>query len=102
MIPYDDLVAALATWRQRQGLPVSPSAAAAAARAAAPRAASPPAAHVVAAHAPAVHVAAAQVVEEVEETQYDAEGDDYAIPLGVPGESTPVGGAPGVPKRSDW
>lgn len=120
MIPYDDLVAALATWRARQGLPVARGAAAAptpppAPRPAAPARAAAPAPSRGAAPAPArtappvapprSALPSAQIVSSelddfddgalIEDSAYDPGGDDYVLPLGEPtGESTAIGGAP--------
>jgi hypothetical protein len=119
MIPYDDLVAALAAWRARQGLPVAQSAAAAAAPPPAPargRAAPPPAARPTPAAVPAQARAvpaeshdfdAGALVEE--DAGYDS-GEDYVMQLGAEhGEATAIGAAPepapgGSPrgKRPGW
>jgi hypothetical protein len=104
MIPYDDLVVALAAWRARQGLPVAQLPVAT--RAPAPRNA-PPAAPPRAASAPAVIHAGPASAEDfdegalIEEHPYDA-GDDYVLPLGgaePAGEATAIGAAPEAPKR---
>lgn len=83
MISYDDLVVALASWRARQGLPVSAQVAARAAATPASRAASP---------TPRTARPAVQVIDDdaavIEETRYDSD-DDYVVPLGEP-------------KRNDW
>ena|SRR6188474_556345 len=113
MIPYDDLVAALASWRARQGLPVArgaappapaappPRAPAAAARsappAAPPRGAPPPA-------APAQNAAADFDDGALIEESYEAAGDDYVVGFASDAvESTAIGGAPEPPrgKRTD-
>ncbi|HEY0195888.1 MAG TPA: hypothetical protein VGC42_32470 [Kofleriaceae bacterium] len=87
MISYDDLVAALAGWRQRQGLPVSPAAAAAAAaRLAVPRSA-PPGPPPAAPQAAVPQGVTPQPIDAGDdEPEYDDQGDDYAIPLGAPAE----------------
>jgi hypothetical protein len=123
MIPYDDLVAALAAWRARQGLPVVqvagavPAAARPPAPPAAPRTAPP--------NAPPRSVAPAPLPSDdfgadalVEDAAYDVSGEDYVLSLasGViveSAESTAIGGPPEpvdegvlVPKRGkrkpDW
>ncbi len=108
MIPYDDLVDALTTWRARQGLPVAQPAVTAPRAAAPPPARSaPPVAPPRAASAPvaaATGPASSEDFDEgslVEEAAYDA-GDDYVMPLGgvePAGESTAIGVAPEAPKR---
>jgi hypothetical protein len=103
MIPYDDLVAALAAWRARQGLPsgqlqVSPSrpnaapAAAAAARAATKPAPAAPAGRVPtrAASEPAMDVDESAFVEEA---SFDSELD-AAFGSDNLGEATAIGAAP--------
>jgi hypothetical protein len=127
MIPYDDLVVALSSWRARQGLPVVQTAGAVpaplrppttpAARAAPPHA--PPRAT-----GPAAVPAIAPELQDfdgealIEESPYDANGDDYVVQLAAVqidplGESTAVGDASEVvteglliPKRGkrnpDW
>jgi hypothetical protein len=95
MIPYDDLVVALAAWRQRQGLPVTTAlGAAVASRAAAPVAPAPRAASLTPRTAPPaqVHVVEADDSAVIEETRYDNEGDDFVLPLGSDDGD----------KRSDW
>ena len=119
MIPYEDLVAALAAWRTRQGLPVAqlaapppppPRAAApappprvaapapATTRATGPRAVPPP--------PPASTSSSNDDFEDeaglVEDGQYASAGDDYVVPLGgdmveQAGESTAIGDAPEPP-----
>jgi len=124
MIPYDDLVAALATWRARQGLPVArgatpapaprpaaPAAPPARAAAPAPSRAAPPAAARTAPPAapPRSAPPPAQIVSSelddfddgalIEDSAYDMGGEDYVLPLGDPtGESTAIGGAPAAPE----
>ena len=115
MIPYDDLVAALATWRARQGLPVARGAVATPP----PRAPAPAPAPARAAPAPAPARAVPQAAPPrarapqlstdlddfgddsalIEDPAYDAGGDDYVLPLGDAGvepigETTAIGGAP--------
>jgi hypothetical protein len=107
MIPYDDLVDALTTWRARQGLPVAqlPVTAPRAAAPTSPRSA-PPVAPPRAASSPidASGPASSEDFDEgalVEEAAYDA-GDDYVMPLGgaePAGEATAIGAAPEAPKR---
>jgi hypothetical protein len=90
MIPYDDLVVALATWRARQGLPVvslsgapvapqaraqSPAIASRATPPPAPRMTPPPLA-VPDTHDDPVDVEDGALIEE---THYDNEGDDFAM-----------------------
>lgn len=118
MIPYDDLVVALATWRARQGLPVAQPAGAPP-RAPAPP---PPAARTAPPSAPArtttpkpavAPKATLSTVSTVlqdfddgegalgEDGQYDP-GNDYAVPFGgeaieQAGEATAIGGVPEDP-----
>lgn len=126
MIPYDDLVAALASWRQRQGLPTGhiPTAIAAAAP---PAAATPPAPAARPAPAPATRPAtaparsaaggrppAAVIVDtghedsvDVDDSAFLEEGGfdgDFAMSFSTdePAESTAIGNppqssAPGAP-----
>jgi len=116
MIPYADLVDALAAWRARQGLPVVKSAGAPTLRAAAqtptsPRLAVPPPGPARPAPPPAGGsrpVAPPPVdsalddfdegVALIEDAAYDA-GEDYVLRLGDDdepgGEPTAIGGAPG-------
>jgi hypothetical protein len=115
MIPYDDLVIALQTWRARQGLPVaqlsgvaiSPPPVQAAAPdfdsprpgppSAPPRAVPPPLAPV---DTRDDEVEEAALIEE--EAQYENEGDDFAMAFGgqpppeaeAADESTSIGTAP--------
>jgi hypothetical protein len=105
MIPYDDLVVALAAWRARQGLPVAQLPVAI--RAPAPARSAPPMAPPRAGSAPALIHAGPAPVDDfdegalIEEHPYDA-GDDYVLPLGgveTAGESTAIGAAPEAPKR---
>jgi hypothetical protein len=100
MIPYDDLVAALAAWRARQGLPVAPQAAAAQAPSrgrAAPAAPSPAAPRPArGAAAPAAPAAASDYDDAalVEDAGYDS-GEDFVMQLGAEAaESTAIGAAP--------
>jgi len=108
MIPYDDLVVALQTWRARQGLPVaqlsgmltppvSEPVAAAAPRTNPPVA--PPKAAVPPPLAPAdTHDDVDDAGLLVEEAHYENEGDDFAMAFGQPAEpdfeSTAIGTAP--------
>jgi len=117
MIPYDDLVIALATWRARQGLPVSqlsgaltpPPAAPAPAPAPAARKAppgAPPGGLKTRPAAPAKPVAA--VIEDVDDEAFLEEGHfggDFALTFdnpggGEPGESTAIG-VPPPPRSAD-
>jgi len=111
MIPYDDLVAALATWRARQGLPVArgmviapvpPPRAPAPAPAPSPARTAPQAAPPRAA-APQIGTDLDDFGDDdsalIEDSAYDADGGDYVLPLGDPavdplGETTAIGGAP--------
>jgi hypothetical protein len=123
MIAYDDLVAALTTWRARQGLSVAHGAAARPAIAPASPAPStaPPRAPAGTAPASAPPRKAALPVtapEEpddyegalIEETPYEADADDFVLPLGEvdsPGEPTAIGIPDGAisakrSKRNDW
>jgi len=114
MIPYDDLVAALAAWRTRQGLPVAHQAAAAPSPSpsrgrAAPAAPAPAAAR----PGPARGAAAPAVPSDyddaalVEDASYDT-GEDYVMQLGAETvEPTAIGSAPEPPppargKRPGW
>ena len=114
MIAYDDLVAALAAWRTRQGLPVAHQSTAAAlppspppsrgraAPAAPAPAARPGTARGVAAPAPASDFDDAALVEDA---SYDT-GEDYVMQLGETVEPTAIGSAPEPPptrgKRPGW
>ena len=122
MIPYDDLVAALASWRARQGLPVvqvagaAPSSARPPGPPAAPRTAPPNAPPWSASPPVAVDDFGADAL--VEDATYDVAGEDYVMSLGAgiiveSAESTAIGGPPEpvdegvlVPKRGkrkpDW
>lgn len=114
MIPYDDLVVALATWRARQGLPVAQltgTPAAPPARMAAPP---PPAARAAPPSAPprtttAPHPQVAAEVNELEEREVsvgtliedgrdDPTDDEFSMALGVlaveSSGPTAIGGAP--------
>jgi len=98
MIPYDDLVAALANWRARQGLPVAQMAELAPVEAVShatpppppPRASPPPLAP--------VDTRDEDVDESaLLETHYENEGDDFAMSFAaeeVEAESTSIGSAP--------
>jgi len=102
MIPYDDLVAALAAWRERQGLPVStlappsrptpvtapaprqpPPAPPAPPRTSAPRA-------VVDTPSEPLEVADDALVSE---DHYDNEGSDFALTFDSTNDSGPTGAA---------
>jgi hypothetical protein len=118
MIPYDDLVAALASWRTRQGLPTGqlagvasagPPAAPKPAAQAAPPAPAPPAP----ARSPSgVRPAAAVVVEHTHDDHLDVDeaalleeasfDSDFAMSFNTaePGESTAIGVAPS-PRPAD-
>lgn len=106
MIPYDDLVAALAAWRARQGLPVAQQAAAApppsrgrAAPAGHPAPATAARPGAARAAAPAAQVASGDFDDGalVEDASYDS-SDDYVMQLGgEAGESTAIGSAPEPP-----
>jgi hypothetical protein len=111
MIPYDDLVVALASWRARQGLPVAPSSGVPQARApvmtpTVPRAAvptpaaqraTPPSAPPRAMPLPAPPASGdprgdvdgdGDDIDDaalIEDTAYDPAGDDYVVPLGDAG-----------------
>lgn len=103
MIAYDDLVAALAAWRTRQGLPVAhPSTAAALPPSpppsrgrAAPAAPAPAARPGAARGAPAPAPAASDFDDGalVEDASYDT-GEDYVMQLGETVEPTAIGSAP--------
>jgi len=119
MIPYEDLVVALAAWRARQGLPVAqlavpppappPPPPRATPRGYAtpvvPRAAPPPA-------PPPPPAPSSATLDDnydddgglVEDGQYASAGDDYVVPLGgelveQAGESTAIGSAPESPSE---
>lgn len=112
MIPYDDLVAALAAWRTRQGLPTGQIAAPA--PAAPPKQAAPAPAAAPAGKRPASQPgraasparAAAVMADPTGETSIDVdeaalleESSDFAMSFdGSEVESTPVGGPP-APRR---
>jgi hypothetical protein len=115
MIPYDDLVAALAAWRTRQGLPVarqtaaapppSPSRGRAAPAAPAPAAARPGPARGAAAPAASSDYDDAALVEDA---SYDS-GEDFVMQLGGAEtvEPTAISSAPEPPppargKRPGW
>ena len=113
MIPYEDLVAALAAWRARAGLPVAQLAVPAPApppRVAAPavtRATAPRAAPPAPPPPPQAHSGSNDDFEDeaglVEDGQYASAGDDYVVPLGgdmvEAGESTAIGSAPEPPSE---
>lgn len=121
MIPYDDLVAALATWRARQGLPVAqlagvvpPPPSRAPAPPPAARTAPPSAPPRTAAPSRTTAPVPAQISSELDdfddgegallEIGHDDGGDDYAAPFGgaavdQAGEATAIGGAPEPPSE---
>jgi hypothetical protein len=124
MIPYDDLVAALAAWRERQGMPIAGTTAATAAPSApavkapsgpgassgprsappppqAARPAAPPPAPAPAARATPPPLAAVEVDDDalLDEAHYDNEGSDFAMAFGQEegegeGEATAIGVPP--------
>lgn len=113
MIPYDDLVVALATWRARQGLPVAQLTGTSAAPAAPPArmaAPPPPAARAASPRTTtAPHPQVAAEVSELEEREvsvgtliedgrYDPPDDEFSMALGVltveSSGPTAIGGAP--------
>lgn len=114
MIPYEDLVAALTTWRARQGLPVAQSSAIGAKRAPAPTPTAPRALpNAMRGGGPTslddFDEGAVEDSALVEDSAYDVSGDDYVVPLGgVETETTAIGGTPSDPfsskrgKRNDW
>ncbi|MBA3396308.1 MAG: hypothetical protein H0T89_27000 [Deltaproteobacteria bacterium] len=105
MIPYDDLVAALTSWRARQGLPVSAMPAASSgsgpARTAPPMApprgfsTNPPPLAKPDTHDDSMEVDDGALLEEA---AYEAEGNDYAMNFAPPAqdgdEATAIGGMP--------
>ena len=102
MIPYDDLVAALASWRARQGLPVVQVAGAAPAPRPAP-ASAPAGPRTAPPNAPprSAPIAADDFGADalVEDSAYDVAGEDYVMSLGEgviveSAESTAIGGPP--------
>lgn len=118
MIPYDDLVTALASWRARQGLPVvqnapvtpktAPVVAAAppAPAAVGPRTA-PPGAPPRSAPQPVVQPSSYDFDDGealIEDSPYDSDGEDFVVAFDQGSEQTAVGVAPPpenllVPKR---
>jgi len=126
MIPYEELVVALQTWRARKGLPISqmsgsltPPPPIAAPVAPPPRTAppaAPPASRVKPAAPPPEHEtldAASLLAEDgepLEEAHYENEGDDFAMafPNGPApdqeegAESTQIGTPPTRPSGNDW
>lgn len=98
MIPYDELVIALNSWRAKQGLPVSQLTApgSGSTRAAPPMA--PPARGMSPDPLAAGEDSLLDVEESslIEEAHYESEGDDFAtsFPAGSDGESTAIGAAP--------
>ena len=115
MIPYDDLVAALAAWRTRQGLPVAHQAAAAPPPSPSRGRGAPPAPAPVAARPGTARGAGAPVhaapdfddAALVEDASYDT-GEDYVMQLGAEtAEPTAIGSSPEPPpstrgKRPGW
>jgi hypothetical protein len=106
MIPYDDLVAALTTWRARQGLPVARSAAAASSPSPQPPGRQHPAPAVSDRPPPARSTAplASELGDFedsalVEDPSYEAVGEDYVMQLGIEqsAEPTAIGPAPEPP-----
>ncbi len=105
MISYDDLVAALAAWRTRQGLPVAQQAAAAPptspARGRAAPAAPAPAARPGAARGGGVPAPIAPDFDDAAlvEDASDDTGEDYVMQLGgtEPAEATAIGSTPEPP-----
>jgi hypothetical protein len=106
MIPYDDLVAALAAWRARQGLPTGHIAApvAAPAPAAAPKQAADkrPASQPGRATSPAAVIgeSTGETSIDVDEAALLEESSDFAMSFdsGGAGEATPPRGTP-APRR---
>jgi hypothetical protein len=125
MIPYDDLVVALTTWRARQGLPVAAgAAAAAAAHVPAPKATTPGTGPRTAPPAPPsrgsstippplaavdtqddpMDVDSAALLEE----HFENEGDDFAMAFDArtqgahEAEATAIGMAPSPPNRDSF
>jgi hypothetical protein len=106
MIPYEDLVIALQTWRAKQGLPIGqfsgqltpPPPTPSAPPAAAPKAAPAPAAVTAPAPAPYDMPDDHLDVEDgalIEESHYDNEGGDFAMSFGNANEeSTTIGNVP--------
>jgi hypothetical protein len=102
MIPYDDLVTALAAWRARQGLPVAPQGAAAPAQApsrgrAAPAAPASAAARPGPARGAAAPAARAGDYDDAAlvEDAGDDSGEDFVMQLGgETAEPTAIGAAP--------
>src|SRR5258706_6717773 len=113
MIPYDDLVVALATWRARQGLPVATLSGALTPPPAPPKAAArtaPPAAPPARAEHPSPLAAPLGAPEEVddssllEESAYENEGADFAMAFAAPeedAESTAIGVGPPTRDTTD-
>ena len=106
MIPYDDLVAALAAWRTRQGLPTGQIAAPA--PAAAPKQAAPapaPAGKRPASQPGRALSPAAAIVDSTGETSIDVdeaalleEASDFSMSFDSGSEATPPRGTP-APRR---
>ncbi len=112
MIPYDDLVGALASWRARQGLSVAESAVPVQAAPSPSDGTRPPSAPTKAVPPPLAPVDTRdEEVDEaalLEEAHYENEGDDFAMAFGggQPAEqdfeSTSIGSPPppGAPRDS--
>jgi len=110
MIPYDDLVAALSSWRARQGLPVStlggtgsgPTARPGSGPNKAPPGPPPSSSRP---NMAAQHEHVEEVGEELlDDAAYENEGGDFAMPLGGganDAEATSIGGAPERPTEAD-
>jgi hypothetical protein len=107
MIPYDDLVVALATWRARQGLPIAQLTGTSAAPPPPAARAAPPSAPPRTTTAPHPQVAAeVNELEErevsvgtlIEDGRYDPTDDEFSMALGVlaveSSGPTAIGGAP--------
>jgi hypothetical protein len=115
MIPYEDLVIALQTWRAKQGLPVAQLSGALTPPPAASAPPSPPRPQPFlgnVATPPPLAAPAGDDVHDVDEAalledHYEAEGDDFAMNFGgagpgVPGDdSTAIGGPPPLGRPSD-
>jgi hypothetical protein len=115
MIPYEELVIALQTWRAKQGLPVGQLSGALTPPPVAPQRSGPPMAPPstgrtgpqqaflgnVSTPPPLAPVEESLDVDEsalIEEAHYEPEGDDFGIAFGAKagedGESTSIGGPP--------
>ena len=109
MIPYDDLVIALTTWRARQGLPVAQLSGALSAASQSNdrmRAAPPPPPRNVPATPPPLEEPAHDEVDAaalIDENVYENEGDDFAMAFGSvqqEAESTAIGMPPSANRDS--